>query len=264
MKKMLIMTAVLFIIACNNQSDSASKVTWSDLVSENLKGDIVSYEETPYKVDSMGKMGEVDSCCISVAEYDENGNSFKTISKLKDGTISSESVLTRHPNGLFKSIATTEKGKSTGGFRVDLDADGKISLAVAIDSNGKDEVHYKDITMNEVGEVTGWKQYDKDSVFRMQGENTYDKHMFLSSTTKDSVGTVKNSNSSKYNDKGEQIESSFTNVGKDSTTTTITKYTYESHDEMGNWTHRTTWNEKGMATKMVMRKFTFRASGTKK
>ncbi len=32
--------------------------------------------------------------------------------------------------------------------------------------------------MNDVGEVTGWKQHDKDSIFRMQGESTYDKHQF--------------------------------------------------------------------------------------
>ncbi|HLF47498.1 MAG TPA: hypothetical protein VI548_13800 [Chitinophagaceae bacterium] len=264
MKKMLIIVACLFVIACNNESKSESKVTWSDLVSENLKGDIASYEQTPYKVDSMGKMGEVDSCCINVTEYDENGNTIKTISKLIDGTISSESIFTRHPNGQFKSVESTEKGKSTGGFRVDLDADGKIILAVAIDSNGKDGDYYKDINMNEVGEVTGWKQFDKDSVFRAQGEGTYDKHMFLSFTVKDSVGKVKSSSNAKYNDKGEQIEISNTNIGKDSTTTTVTKYTYESHDEMGNWTHRTTWNEKGMATKMVTRKYTYRNSTTKK
>ncbi|HEV8270603.1 MAG TPA: hypothetical protein VGQ04_04815 [Chitinophagaceae bacterium] len=42
------------------------------------------------------------------------------------------------------------------------------------------------------------------------------------------------------------FEFSFSNdVGKDSTITTVTKYTYESHDDMGNWTQRTTWNDKG-------------------
>ena len=256
---MLIILAGLFFLACNNEKDKeASMVTWHDLESENLKGDISSFQETSYKVDSLGNMGEADSCCATVNEYDENGNGIKTVRTDKNGTISSETLMTRHPNGQFKSMSNTENGKSKGGFRVDLDEDGKIKLAVSIDSNGKDDVYYTDITMNDVGEVTGWKQYDKDSVFRMQGEGTYDKHRFLSFTTKDSVGVVKNSSISKYNDKGEQTESSFTNVGKDSTTTTVTKYIYETHDEMGNWTQRTTLDDKGKATKITKRTYTYK------
>lgn len=251
--------AGLFFLACNNEKDKeASVVTWHDLESENLKGDISSYQETSYKVDSLGNMGEADSCCASVVDYDENGNGLKNVSTDKNGTNSDESIMTRHPNGLFKSMSNSKNGKSTGGFRVDIDDKGKIILAVAIDSNGKDDVYYTNITTNDVGQVTGWKQHDKDSVFRMQGESTYDKHHFLSSTIKDSVGTVKSSSSSKYNDKGEQVEASLTNVGKDSTTTTITKYTYETHDEMGNWTQRTTWDDKGKATGITKRSYTYR------
>jgi len=40
---------------------------YSDLVADNLNGDISAIEETPYKTDSSGKMGEMDSCCVSVA-----------------------------------------------------------------------------------------------------------------------------------------------------------------------------------------------------
>ncbi len=256
--------ACLFVIACNNKSETENKITYSDLVSENVKGDVSSIEETPYKVDSMGKMGDMDSCCVSITDYDENGNSIKQVSKDSKATITNESVLTRHPNGLFKSISNTEKGKNTGGFETRLDENGNISWAGEIDSNGKGGMYYINIMQNEVGEVTGWKQFDKDSVFRGEGEAKYDKHVQLSFTFKDSVGVVKNSNSFMYNDKGERTESSNTNVGKDSTTTTVTKYTYEAHDEMGNWTHRTTWNDKGIATKMVMRKFTYRNKEVKK
>ncbi|MCB0777309.1 MAG: hypothetical protein KDB99_13430 [Chitinophagaceae bacterium] len=265
MRKLSFFLATFLILAaCNNSGkDTTSAVTWHDLESENLKGDIASYEETSYKVDSMGNIGEADSCCADVTEYDENGNSIKNVSKDKNGTISGETVMTRHPNGQFKSMSSTKDGKSNGGFRVDIDADGKITLAVAIDSTGKDDVYYTDVTMNDVGEVTGWKQYDKDSVFRMQGESVYDKHQMLSNTIKDSVGTVKNSSTSKYNDKGELIESSFTNVGKDSTTTKVTKYTYDAHDEMGNWTQRTTM-EDGKPTKIVKRTYTYRKEEEKK
>jgi hypothetical protein len=212
----------------------------------------------------MGKMGEMDSCCVSVTEYDEHGNNIKSVRKDSKGNITGESVFTRHPNGLFKSVSNTEKGKNTGGFNTEIDAKWNYILAQGIDSNGKNDDYFTEITQNEVGEVTGFKRYDKDSVLRGSGENVYDKHMFQSSTQKDSVGTVTSTGYSKYNDKGEQIESSFTSITKDSTTTTVTKYTYEAHDEMGNWTHRTTWNDKGMATKMVIRKITYRNKEVKK
>jgi hypothetical protein len=266
MKKVLIIMAGMFVLACNSgeNKEAENKVTFRDVDSENLKGDVSSVEESPYKTDSTGKIGEMDSCCVYITEYDENGNGIKQLSKDSKGTISTESVLTRHPNGLFKSISNTAKGKSTGGFETKIDDKGNVIWAGEIDSNGKGGMYYTNITQNELGEVTGWKQYDKDSVFRAEGEAKFDKHLQMSFTMKDSVGVIKNSSSSKYNDKGEQIERSNTNVGKDSTTTTVTKYTYESHDEMGNWTQRTTWNDKGKATGITKRTITYRQKEEKK
>jgi hypothetical protein len=262
MRKIFILLASIFLIACNSTDDSKtvseSTITYRDLATENLKGDISSVEETPYKTDSTGKIGDKDSCCVTVTDYDDNGNAIKSVSKDSKGTISSESVIARHPNGLFKSVVNTAKGKSTGGFETKLDDKGMVNWAEGTDSNGKLDVYYTNITQNEVGEVTGWKQYDKDSVFRQTGEAKYDGHKFLENTTKDSVGKVKNSGKSSYNDKGEQAEFSNTVVTKDSTITTVTKYTYESHDEMGNWTQRTTWNDKGKATAIAKRTYTYR------
>jgi hypothetical protein len=258
MKKFFIFMTGLFLLACNSSEKAESKVKYSSLISQNLKGDISSVEETPYKTDSLGKMGEMDSCCISVTEYDENGNDTKSVSKDSKGNPSSESVITHHPNGLFKSVANTAKGKSTGGFETKIDDNGHTIWAGEIDSNGKGGVYYTNITENEEGEVTGWKQFDKDSVFRQTGEATYDKHLFLSSTTKDSVGKAKNSSTAKYNDKGEQTEYSYIDMTKDTVKTTVTKYKYESHDDMGNWTQRTTWDDKGKATAIVKRTYTYK------
>jgi len=262
MKKCFILLTGMFLYACNNgdgsKTASESKAMYRDLDSENLKGDISSYEETPYKTDSTGKIGEMDSCCATTTDYDENGNASKSVSKDSKGTVSSESALSRHPNGMFKSVANTAKGKSTGGFETKLDDNGKVNWAEGTDSNGKLDIYYTNISQNEVGEVTGWKQFDKDSVFRQSGEAKYEGHRFLESTTKDSVGKVKNSNVSRYNEKGEQIEFSTTTVAKDSTTTKVTKYTYETHDDMGNWTQRTTWDDKGKATAIAKRSYTYR------
>ena len=258
--------AGMFVLACNSGEDkkAGSEVTYRDTDSENLKGDVSSVEESPYKTDSTGKIGEMDSCCVSTTEYDENGNGIKQVTKDSKGNISNESVLTRHPNGMFKSISNTAKGKSTGGFETKIDDKGNVSWAGEIDSNGKGGTYYTNIKLNEVGEVIGWKQYNKDSVFTGEGEAKYDKHQQLSFTFKDSVGVVKSSSSSKYNDKGEQIEVSNTNTTKDTTTTHVTKFTYETHDDMGNWTQRTTWNDKGKATGIAKRVYTYRKSEAKK
>jgi hypothetical protein len=260
MRKISILLSAIFILAaCSNEkNESSTKMATSDLVVENLKGDISSYEETPYKTDSTGKAGEIDSCCISIPEYDENGNSIKNTSKEGKGDIKSVTVMTRHPSGLFKSASTTEKGKVINAFETTLDEKGKFNWAQALDSNGKLDVYYTEITQDENGNVTGWKQFDKDSVFRQSGEGKFDKYLQTSFTMKDSTGKVKSSSSYKYNDKGEQVEVSNTNITKDSTTTTVTKYTYETHDEMGNWTQRTTWDDKGKATAVTKRTYTYR------
>lgn len=230
----------------------------SDIASENLKGDISSYEDTPYKTDSTGKIGEMDSCCISINEYNEDGNNVKNISKESNGTTKTETVVSRHPNGAFKSAANTEKGKSTGGFDTKIDDKGNYTWAGEIDSNGKGGLYYTNITQTENGLVIGWKQYDKDSVFRQSGENVFENNLQMSFTLKDSTGKIKSTTTNKYNDKNELVEVSNTNITKDSTTTKVTKYTYDNHDEMGNWTQRTTWDDKGKATAITKRKYTYR------
>lgn len=252
--------AGLFILSCNNEKDKEanSGMMPSDITMSGLKGDISMIEETPYKVDSTGAMGAMDSCCIQVQEYDENGYQIKFTSKTSAGILSSEGIFSRHPNGAWKGMTNMKDGKVQSSMETTMDDKGIYTGAKAMDSSGNLDVYYTDISQTDFGAVTGWKQYDKDSVFRMQGESTYDKYKQTSFTTKDSVGVVKNSGTTKYNDKGEEIENTYTNVGKDSTTTTVTKYTYEAHDEMGNWTHRTTLDDKGKATKMVTRTYTYR------
>lgn len=266
MRKIIIIVAGLFVLACNNQDKEAEKkVKYSDLVNDHLKGDIQSVEETPYKVDSTGKIGEMDSCCIQITGYDENGNAIKFTSKDSKGTLKNESVFARHENGLWiGSTDTKEGGKPTGSMKVGVDDKGQYTIAEAYDSIGKPDVYYTGIGQNEFGQVLSWKQYDKDSVFRMEGESKYDKSLQIGFTLKDSVGKAKSSNTSSYNDKGELTESTNTEVTKDSTTTKVTKYTYDAHDDLGNWTQRTTLDNKGKATKIVKRTYAYKKAEEKK
>lgn len=262
MKNLLIIVAGLFIVSCNNKTES--KVKYSDLASDNLKGDVTSVEETPYKVDSTGKMGGMDTCCVDKWNYDENGLYVGSVSKNDKGMTAAESVPTHHENGLWKGTTDSKYGRVMFTMDTKLNDKGEYVLAESTDSTGKRDYYYKDMTQNEYGQVMHWKQYDKDSIFRMEGDNKYDKNLWMGFTGKDSVGKTKNSSVAKYNDKGEQVEVSNTNVTKDSTTTTVTKYTYDSHDDMGNWTQRTEWNDKGKAVKIIKRVYTYGKKETKK
>ncbi len=252
--------ALVLFAACNNagKEETAAKMVASDLALEGLKGDISAIEESPYKTDSTGKPGDMDSCCISVWEYDNNGNNTKWTSKDSKGTVKETAENTRYPNGMWKGNISTKNGKNSGSFETGIDDKGIYISAVAKDSAGKLDLYYTNLSQNENGQVLTWKQYDKDSVYRQEGESKYDKNLQTSFMMKDSVGKLKSSSAYKYNDKGQQVEVSNTNVTKDSSTTTVTKYTYDTNDEMGNWTQRIAWNDKGKATAVARRNYTYR------
>jgi hypothetical protein len=262
---MLALVLALFV-GCNNSSteESKPKMAMSDLALEKLSGEISTIEETPYKTDSTGNIGEMDSCCISVTGYDENGNAIKSTSLDSKGTVKEEGIFERYSNGMWKAAKNTKDGKPSGSFETTQNDKGEYTSAVAYDSTGKLDVYYTSITQNENGQVLTWKQYDKDSVFRQEGESKYENGLQTGFTLKDSVGKIKSTSTSKYNDKGELTETSNSNITKDSTTTTITKYTYESHDEKGNWTQRTTCNDKDKATKIAKRVYMYRKQEEKK
>ena len=78
------------------------------------------------------------------------------------------------------------------------------------------------------------------------------------------VGKVKSTSTARYNDKGEQTEFSNTTNTKYSTTTKVTKSTYDTHDDKGNWTQRTEYDDKGKATKITKRVYTYRKEEAKK
>jgi hypothetical protein len=258
-----VIAALLFLISCNNETEKKN-TKFSELAENNIKGDVASIEETPYQVDSTGQIGSMDSCCIVATEYNEDGNAVKVTEKDSKGTVKVSSVLERHENGLFKSITDTKNGKTIKSFETQLDDKGNFVGGQAYDSAGKQEFYYTGLSQNEYGQVMTWKQYTMDSVFKEEGIGTFDKNLQTGFTVKDSVGKVKFSNVNKYNDKGEQTESSATTVGKDSTTIKVMKYTYETHDEQGNWTQRTTWDDKGKAIRITKRALTYRNKEAKK
>lgn len=257
-RSFILFAAGLFIIACNNESSEPEKAMQvSDLATESLSGSIESYEETPYKVDSEGKMGDIDSCCIGFAHIDKNGNYTKWTEKDNKGKVTGETVYERFDNGMWKGSKDSKEGKPSGSTDTKIDSAGKYILAEEFDSTGKLSMYYTNIGQNDYGEVTGWKQFDKDSVFRQEGESKYDSILQTSFVMKDSLGNIKSTNAYKYNDKGELTARIITTVTKDSTTTKTTTYSYDAHDDMGNWTQRTEYDDKGKPVKILKRTYTY-------
>lgn len=262
MKKFSIVLIAAFItFSCNEKKETTKTITdWS---ADNLKGEVQKVVETPYKVDSTGKIGEMDSCCIEVIEYDSAGNIAKVTAKDSKGNVTREEAFTKYPNGLFKEIVTTEKGKVTNKVSIQIDNNGKYTTAQEYDSSGKLSSFYKDIAQNDYNQLTSMKQYKRDSTLKSSFETEYDKQIFKGQINKDSSGKEISRSSAKVDEKGNQVEFSRTSTmkdsttHKDSTTTKVTKYRYDSYDEQGNWTQRTTMDEKDKPTKIAKREITY-------
>ena len=260
MKKFsIVLIAAVILFSCNEKTETIK--TNTDWLVDNLKGEVQSVTESPYKVDSTGKIGEMDSCCIDVIDYDSAGNILKITSKDSKGTITREETFTKYPDGLFKEIINTKDGKVAS--RITIQAEnGKYSTAQEYDSTGKLSYYYTDIKSNEYNQVTSMKRYNADSTFKSSFESSYDKQFFTGQTNKDSSGKEVSKSTAKVDDKGNQVEFSRTSTmkdektQKDSTTTKVTTYTYASYDENGNWTERTTI-EDGKPTKIIKREFTY-------
>ena len=163
----------------------------------------------------------------------------------------------------FQEIITTKNGKMVSKVSIQLDSSGKYSTAQEFDSSGKLTSFYKEIKQNDYNQVTAMAQYKPDSILKSSFESTYDKQIFKGQVNKDSSGKEVSISSAKADDKGNQTEFSITTImmnpvtKKDSTTTKVTRYKYDSYDEKGNWTQRTEMDEKGKATKIVKREYTY-------
>jgi len=257
MKKILLVLATgLFALGCNNKMQTGEAPKNTDLIQQNIKGKVQRVEETPYKVDSTGKIGEMDSCCVGTTDYDEKGYTSKYSAKDSKGALTEEQNFTRFENGKFKGGITTNKGKKTSSIDIQIDKEGKYSGAQTYDSTGKMDSYFTDLTEDEYGSVTGWKQYKIDSTLKGSWSGVYEKNIWVSSTTTDSTGKVNGTYKSKLDDKGNVIEFTSMEVKKDSTTNKVTTYKYDSFDDQGNWTQRTEY-EKGKPVKIVKRNIVY-------
>ena len=258
MKKLLLtLTIGFFLFSCSNNKKETGAAKNSDWTTQHLKGKVQSYEETSYTPDNSGKIGAMDSCCIDIEQYDKNGYGTTSQSKDSKGNLKSETTVSHYDGGQAKEVVTMSNGKKTNTFSIQINKDGKYSGAQAYDSSGKMTSFYTDLTEDDYGAVTGGIEHKPDSSIRSSFAIENDKGMQVGSTGKDSSGKVTFTFKAELDDKGNMIKSTSTNITKDSTTTKTFTFKYDSYDDQGNWTQRTTYDDKGKATKVAKRTYTY-------
>ena len=258
MKKIIfILCTGLFAFACNNNNNQTSEAPQNtDRIIHNVKGKVQHVVETPYKVDSAGKIGEIDSCCIAITEFDETGYNKKYFTKNSKGVIQEDFQFSRYDNGLLKEQVDIPAGKKKVSYSFQLTEEGAYSGVQRYDSTGKMDAYYTDLKNNEYGQFTEFKEYKPDSPLQLKWTGVYDKNIWMSTTTTDSTGKVNGTYKAKVDDKGNVIELTSSEVKKDSTINKVITYKYE-YDNQGNWTQRTEYDEKGRPVKIARRAITY-------
>ncbi len=256
MKKFsFVFITILIALSCNEKKEEALKNI--DTIADNLKGKVEQTIDTDYKVDSSGKMGEQDSCCVVTTGYDEKGYINGYGSDNKSGTERTKEEYSHYDNGAMKSVNSTKNGKQLSKIAIAIDKDGKYTTAESFDSTGKMDSYYTDIVSNDYGQLTSFKQYKLDSTLKMSMQSNYDSQFFMGNNVKDSIGKETYTTSLKRDGKNNITERKTMNAGKDSTTNKVVKYTYDSEDDKGNWTQRTELDENGKPVKITKRTITY-------
>jgi hypothetical protein len=257
MKKLLVLvSAISLLAACNNSAKvvSSSAAKNSDITQENLKGNVQHFEETSYTVDSSGN-SKMDSI-MNMSDFDAKGYQTKYSTKDQAGKIHIEQSTMHDDKGNFTATTTMTDGKPT--FKLEAEnKDGKYTGGKTYDSTGKQDSYLTDLATNEYGIVYQGKQHFMDGRVKSSWDDKYDGHVYVGGTTTDSTGKVSYTRTVKVDDKGNPVEEESTTQEKGITKTEKMTYKYDSYDDDGNWTQRTTYNEKDKPTKIIKRTFTY-------
>jgi len=251
----------LFIVSAGISScaePQKAKTQYSDLRRENIKGAVQFMRTTFYNCDSTGKIGEIQDCCSTLMEYNEDGNLIKQTSTNKEGKITEEETTSIHKNGLRTSVTTIRDGKKTRYMVLDVNSAGQYYAGKVFDSADQLQMYYEDMLMNEHGQPVSFTLYAKDSSIIMKEEAKYDGNKLLSyfQTNKDGKQIARFEN--KFNAKGEMIEAITVEITDKGEQRSVRKHTYDKYDSQGNCTQTTNWDGEGKATGIMKIEFTYR------
>ena len=248
-----VVTAILAVslIACNSTQTRKN----TDLIQQNLKGKVQTLEERTTNFDSSGK-AKSDST-ISISGFNAEGYNTTYTAKDSSGKITVSQTISHNPDGTTSEVKATKDGKQT--FRVTIETDGKgnYTTAKSYDSTDKQDSYYTDLKTNEYGITYAGKQYFMGGKIKSTFDMKYEGPNFVGGVATDSTGKPSYQGTVKLNEKGDAIEEHYTTHEKDSTITKNPTYKYDSYDDKGNWTQRTTTDDKGKKTTVVKRTLTY-------
>ena len=259
MKKFfLLLFGIAVFTACNNNSkkDTAQEINMNaDLLQQNLKGKVKSITETSTNIDSTGV--EKPDSLTTYTSFDEKGYQTEFLTKDSSGKVVSEQFAERNDSGLVTEFGTKKDGKIVSRVVTDISKDGKYLGGKRYDSTGKQDGYYKDLMQNEYSIVYSGKLYDMNDKVKETFDMKYDKTHFLGGKTTDSTGKTAYEGTAKVNDKGDMTEEDYTYVEDGKSKSEKKTYKYDNYDNKGNWTQRTTYDNKDKRTKVVKRSFMY-------
>ena len=254
-KNAILLAGSIIVFSCNQSNKEIPKN--ADMLADNLKGHVEQTIDSTFKTDSNDKIGEQDSCCVIIQKYDELGYATQNNSNYRDGAENYKTVFTHDDKGNVKSVRSIKNGKLISSISVNVGKDGNYSGARSFDSTGKMDSYYTDLTSNDYGQLTSFRQFKPDSILKMSVTSTYAKQLFTGNSVKDSSGKETYSSKITLDDKNNVIENTTKEVTKDSTINKTIKYHYDIFDDKGNWTQRTEMDENGKPVQIDKRTITY-------
>jgi hypothetical protein len=254
---LLLLFASTLLIACNNADNkTADAAKNTDLIQQNLKGKVQRLEESSSTIDSAGSSKPDSSSYIN--DFDEKGYQTSYVTNDINGKAKEEQAIEHYEGGQVKGFVTKNaQGKQTVKWEIAIDSNGKYSGAKVYDSSNKLTSIWKELAENEYGQVIKGTEYKEDGTLKSSFVNNYDSTHYIGGQSKDSSGKETFHSSITLNDKGDPSEESTTTVTKDTSKTEKFSYKYDSYDDKGNWTQRTSYNEKGKPVKVIKRTISY-------
>ena len=257
--KRLIMAAfavsLISLTSCNSNQQTTEARKNTDLIQQNLKGKVQSFEERTVNLDSAGKM-KADSS-VAIINLNKEGYFTDYTTKDSSGKTTLNQTISHNADGMFSEVKNTKDGKQTYRLVTEADKNGNYTGGKTYDSSGKQDSYYTDLKTNEYGIVYAGKQHFMNGNTKSTFDMKYDGPNFVGGIATDSTGKPSYQGTVKLNDKGDAMEEHSTTREKDSTKTQNLTYKYDGYDDKGNWTQRTTYNDKEKPTVIVKRILTY-------
>jgi len=152
----------------------------NDLFFDNLKGSIEKVKEIPFSVDSNGKIGAADSCCVSILAYNKKG--YRTMDVSEDALgkgMSGQVYIKRYGDGKPKEIQFVTNGKVVNTLLATPTKGGNYGTAQIYDEAGKLISFYDDVKVNRYGKIIFMKSFKPDSTLQQTIVNNYQEQIWV-------------------------------------------------------------------------------------